>query len=54
LPALEAAQKNVENISRRDLDVIKNYTSPPDKVVLAMRPVYHMITKTAPQRGKHK
>lgn len=29
LPALQAAQKNVEDISRRDLDQIKNYASPP-------------------------
>ena len=45
LPALEAAQKNVENIKRGDLDEIKGFAKPPEKVILAMRPIYCMIKK---------
>lgn len=52
LPALEAAQKNVENINKRDLDQIRGFANPPDKVVLAMKPVYHMVSKTIPAKGK--
>jgi hypothetical protein len=52
LPALEAAQKNVENINKKDLDQIRGYANPPEKVVLAMKPVYHMVSKTVPAKGK--
>lgn len=52
MPALEAAQKNVENINKKDLDQIRGYANPPEKVVLAMKPVYHMVSKTVPAKGK--
>lgn len=34
------------------MDLIKSFANPPDKVVLAMRPVYHMITKTVAKKDK--
>ena len=52
LPALEAAQKNVEGIKKGDLDTIKGYIKPPEKVVLAMKPVYYMVSKITPTKGK--
>ena len=52
LPALEAAQKNVENINKRDLDQIKGYVKPPEKVEFALKPIYYMISKTLPAKGK--
>ena len=44
-PALEAAKKSVESINRADLETIRAYARPPDKVELALKPVYYMITK---------
>lgn len=35
----------MESINRADLETIKAYARPPDKVELALKPVYHMITK---------
>ena len=52
LPALEAAQKNVENINKKDLDVIRGYAKPPEKVEFALKPIYYMITKVMPAKGK--
>lgn len=34
------------------MDTIRNYNNPPAKVVTAMRPIYHMLTKQVPQKGK--
>ena len=52
LPALEAAQKNVENINKKDLDVIRGYAKPPEKVEFALKPIYYMITKVMPKKDK--
>lgn len=52
LPELEAAQKNVENINKRDLDVVKGYAKPPEKVEFALKPIYCMLTKSMPAKGK--
>lgn len=46
LPALEAAKENVANISKADLDFIKALAKPHANIVLAMKPVYHMCTKS--------
>ncbi len=42
----------MENINRKDFDQIKSFAAPPEKVVLAMKPIYHMISKTIPAKGK--
>lgn len=34
------------------MDQIRGFANPPAKVVLAMKPVYFMITKTLPAKGK--
>lgn len=52
LPALEAAQKNVENINKKDLDIIKGYAKPPEKVEFALKPIYYMITQVMPTKNK--
>lgn len=52
LPALEAAQKNVENISKKDLDTIRTYNKPPENVEIALRPIFYMINNEVPIKGK--
>lgn len=42
----------MENINKKDLDQIRGFAKPPEKVVLAMKPVYHMISKSIPGKGK--
>lgn len=42
----------MENINKKDLDQIRGFANPPDKVILAMKPVYHMVSKTVPQKNK--
>jgi len=42
----------VENINSNDLNTIRSYPKPPDNVFLAMKPIYYMITKTVPAKGK--
>ena len=44
-PALEAAQKSVENINPSELATIKAYNNPPDKVEFVLRAVYYMAKK---------
>jgi dynein heavy chain 1, cytosolic len=51
-PALIAAKKNVENISNKDLAVIKGFSAPPEMVFFALKPIYYMLTKTTMQKGK--
>ena len=51
-PALIAAKKNVENISGKELAVIKGYASPPEMVFFALKPIYYMITKTVIGKGQ--
>ena len=45
-PALIAAKKNVENISAKELTVIRGYANPPEMVFFALKPIYYMITNT--------
>ena len=45
-PALLAAKKNVENINNKELSIIKGYSTPPEMVYFAMKPIYYMITKS--------
>ena len=50
-----AAKKNVENISSGDLNTIKSFPKPPEKVELALKPIYYMVKKTPeflPKAGK--
>ena len=54
LPALEMAQKNVENIAKQDLDFIKNLAQPPEKVSFAMKPIFYMIQKSLKTKEKGK
>lgn len=42
----------MENISAKDLGVIKGYTNPPEMVFFALKPIYYMITKTTIPKGK--
>ncbi len=42
----------MENINKKDLDQIRGFANPPEKVVLAMKPVYHMISKSIPGKDK--
>lgn len=51
-PALIAAKKNVENISNKELSVIKGFTAPPEMVFFALKPIYYMLSKTTAQKGK--
>lgn len=54
-PALLAAKKNVENINSGDLNTIKSFSRPPEKVELALKPIYYMINKDPkflPKAGK--
>ena len=51
-PALIAAKKNVENISSKELAVIKGYANPPEMVFFALKPIYYMITKTVIGKGQ--
>lgn len=44
-PALESAKKSVESINRADLEQIKSFAKPPERVELALKPVYYMIKK---------
>mmetsp|Transcript_1490 Transcript_1490/g.2131 ORF Transcript_1490/g.2131 Transcript_1490/m.2131 type:complete len:4632 (-) Transcript_1490:106-14001(-) len=43
-PALEEAKKSVSNIKRKDLDNIRKFARPPEKVRLAMEPVVIMVS----------
>lgn len=49
---MEAAQKNVENINKKELDVIRGFARPPEKVELTLKPIYYMIKKVLPEKGK--
>ncbi len=41
---LKAAMESVTNLKKSDLDTIKNYNNPPEKVAIAMKPIYCMIS----------
>ncbi len=45
-PALKAARENVANISKADLDFIRALAKPHANIVLAMKPVYYMCSKS--------
>jgi len=51
-PALIAAKKNVENISGKDLAVVRGYAKPPEAVEFALKPIYYMITKTVGKKNE--
>ena len=54
LPALEMAQRNVENIEKKDLEFIKNLAAPPEKIAFAMKPIFYMIQKSLKTKEKGK
>ena len=42
----------MENINKKDLDVIRGFVKPPEKVEFALKPIYYMITKVMPKKDK--